>query len=96
MADIVGKTAHSDSAETAMIAVRINGRSVRVPAGCSVAAAMMRAGIWSLRQSVSGQPRGALCGMGICFECRLTIDGQTQQRSCQLLCREGMEIHSDA
>ena len=77
------------------VTVRINGHTKNVPVGCSVAAAVMRSGEWTLRQSVTGQPRGALCGMGICFECRLTIDGVPQQRSCQTLCREGMEIDSD-
>lgn len=77
------------------ITVRINGHPKKVPAGCSVAAAVMGSGAWTLRQSVSGQPRGALCGMGICFECRVTIDGALHQRSCQTLCRDGMEIHSD-
>jgi predicted molibdopterin-dependent oxidoreductase YjgC len=78
------------------ITVRINGHPINVPAGCSVAAAVMGSGVWALRQSVTGQPRGVLCGMGICFECRLTIDGAPHQRSCQTLCREGMEINSDA
>ena len=77
------------------VTVRINGHTKNVPAGCSVATAVMGSGAWTLRQSVSGQPRGALCGMGICFECRLTIDGVPHQRSCQTLCRDGMEIDSD-
>ena len=78
------------------ITVRINGHPINVPAGCSVAAAVMGSGAWALRQSVTGQSRGVLCGMGICFECRLTIDGTPHQRSCQTLCRDGMEINSDA
>ena len=48
--------------------VRMNGVSVDAAAGMSVAAALMRAGI-PCRTSVSGEPRGALCGMGICFDC---------------------------
>jgi D-hydroxyproline dehydrogenase subunit gamma len=34
--------------------------------------------------------------MGICFECRVAVDGQQYVRSCQLLCREGMEVTLDA
>jgi sarcosine oxidase subunit alpha len=34
--------------------------------------------------------------MGVCFECRVTIDGEPNQRSCQTLCREGMEVQTDA
>jgi sarcosine oxidase subunit alpha len=32
--------------------------------------------------------------MGICFECRVTIDGQPHARSCQIPLREGMEIRT--
>ncbi len=44
------------------------------------------------RRSVSGEPRGPLCGMGICFECRVTIDGREHCRSCQVPAAEGMEV----
>jgi predicted molibdopterin-dependent oxidoreductase YjgC len=79
----------------ATIAVRVNGQVIEVPPGTSVAAAVMRSGTWTLRTSIGKEPRGALCGMGICFECRVTIDGALHQRSCQTLCRAGMEITSD-
>ncbi|MFL5243949.1 MAG: (2Fe-2S)-binding protein [Gemmataceae bacterium] len=74
------------------IAVTINGRPTEVSEGCTVAAAVMLTSGSCFRLSVTGQPRGPLCGMGVCFECRVTIDGQPQQRSCQTLCREGMCI----
>lgn len=77
------------------ITLRINGRQVAVPLGTTVAAAVLRSGQAAFRRSVTGQPRGPLCGMGICFECRLSIDGQPQRRSCQLVCREGMEVTTD-
>ena len=62
----------------------------------SLAAALLNAGVTSFRQSVHGEMRGPLCGMGICFECRLTIDGQLHVRSCQLVCRPGMEVETNA
>jgi len=77
------------------IEISINGRSVRVPGGVSVWAALTRAGIEHARRSVSGEPRGALCGMGICFECRVTINGVAHRRSCQLECAQGMAITTD-
>ena len=73
----------------------VNGRAVKVPAGTTVAAALMGAGIDVFRRSVGGEPRGPLCGMGICFECRVTIDGVPHRRSCQTLCRGGMVVHTD-
>ena len=42
-----------------------------------------------------GEPRGPLCGMGICFECRVTIDGEAHCRSCQTECRNGMDVRTD-
>jgi len=76
--------------------LRVNGRLVNVPDGVSVAAAILIAGVTTFRRSVTGQPRGPLCGMGICFECRATIDGVPRQRTCQLPAQSGMEIQTDA
>lgn len=72
--------------------VKVNGVSVPVPRGSTVAAAVLLSGRFAFRRSVSGELRGPLCGMGICFECRVAVDGQPHVRSCQLLCREGMEV----
>lgn len=73
------------------IALSVNGRTIRVPAGASVAAAILQAGV-PFRTSVTGEPRAALCGMGICEECRATIDGVSHARTCQRTAVEGMEI----
>jgi D-hydroxyproline dehydrogenase subunit gamma len=78
----------------AWIAVTVNGRSVAVAAGATVASAMMIAGS-HCRKSVSGEPRSPLCGMGICFECRAMIDGVPHRRSCQMVCAPGMEIRTN-
>jgi predicted molibdopterin-dependent oxidoreductase YjgC len=77
------------------IQIRVNGKTVRVESGTIVAAAVTLAGEIRFRKSVLGQPRGPLCGMGICMECRVTINGQTQCRSCQTLCEDGMEVWTD-
>jgi sarcosine oxidase subunit alpha len=77
------------------IQINVNGRPVSVPPGTVVAAAVARAAVNGFRRSVLGQFRGPLCGMGICFECRITINGQTQCRSCQILCENGMDVHTD-
>lgn len=74
--------------------VRVNGASVSVPAGATVAVAMAIAG-QPCRTSVSGEPRGPLCGMGICFECRAVVNGIPHSRSCQLLCEPHMEVSTD-
>ncbi len=73
--------------------VRINGKEFTVAEGTSVAAAVLNAG-YSMRTSIHGEPRAALCGMGICYECRVTIDGCQHRKSCQVLCATGMEIET--
>ena len=78
------------------ITLTINGAKQTVPRGTSVAAAILTSGVSMLRRSVSGEPRGPLCGMGICFECLVTINGDPYQRSCQMPCADGMEVATDA
>lgn len=76
------------------ITLILNGHSLTVPAGVTVAVAILMRGETHFRTSVSGQPRGPLCGMGICYECRVNIDGQAHARSCQIIALDGMEIHT--
>ena len=74
------------------VRLTVNGREVRVPVGTIVAAAIANAGVGVYRRSVQGEPRAPLCGMGICFECRVTIDGRAHSLSCQTVCEEGMRV----
>jgi D-hydroxyproline dehydrogenase subunit gamma len=72
----------------------VNGSTVSVPSGATVAVAVALAG-QACRTSVTGEPRGPLCGMGICYECRVAINGRPHCRSCQILCQPGMEVNTD-
>ncbi|MBD9413553.1 (2Fe-2S)-binding protein [Pseudomonas sp. PDM16] len=73
----------------------LDGRPLQVAPGTTVAAALMLGGDGTSRTSVSGQRRAPVCGMGICQECRVTIDGQ-RRLACQTLCRDGMQVESRA
>ena len=77
-----------------MVTLRIDGEEVTVPRGISVCAAVLATGASRFRTSVRGEPRGPLCGMGVCHECRLTINGREHARSCQVLCEAGMEVRT--
>ncbi|MGC2620618.1 MAG: (2Fe-2S)-binding protein [Acidobacteriaceae bacterium] len=77
------------------IALTVNGTAVTVRAGTTVAAAIAMAD-GPTRTSITGEARGPLCGMGICFECRVTIDGIAHQRSCQILCQPGMRVSTSS
>ncbi|HET9424156.1 MAG TPA: (2Fe-2S)-binding protein [Gemmatimonadaceae bacterium] len=72
----------------------VDGMPLDVETGLSVAAALMNAGL-HLRRSVNGDPRAALCGMGICHECRVTIDGEAHQRACLFTVAPDMAIARD-
>ena len=72
--------------------VTVDGRSLDVPRGTTVAAAIARAGTMRFHLSTGGEPRAPLCGMGICFECRVRINGRPYSLSCQTLCEEGMDV----
>jgi aerobic-type carbon monoxide dehydrogenase small subunit (CoxS/CutS family) len=76
------------------VTLSVNGSPVAVPAGATVAVAVAMAGK-ACRTSVSGEPRGPLCGMGICFECRVSINGRLHCRSCQIVCEPGMEVKTE-
>jgi D-hydroxyproline dehydrogenase subunit gamma len=76
------------------VLIRVNGKLIRVRSGTSVASAVLLAGESSFHRSITDEPRTALCGMGICYECRLTIDGRSNCRSCQILVTDGMKIET--
>jgi D-hydroxyproline dehydrogenase subunit gamma len=77
---------------SAAVPIRIDGRAVQAAADASVAAVLLNAGVHLFRRSVTGEARAPLCGMGICFECRVTIDGVAHRRACLEPVRAGMEI----
>ena len=82
---------HGGAAAT--IELRVNGQAVQVLRGSTVAAVLLNVAT-ACRISESGELRSALCGMGVCFECRATVDGIAHQRTCQMECREGMSVET--
>ncbi len=81
--------------DASSITIWINGIAVTVRASVTVSAALLNAGA-PCRTSIAGEPRTALCGMGICFECRAVVDGVPHRRTCQMLCRDGMRVQTQA
>lgn len=79
--------------ERGAIALTVNGSSLQVDAGTTVAAAVLISGLRT-RTSISGEPRAPLCGMGICFECRVTVNGVLHRKVCQVLCEPGMVVET--
>jgi sarcosine oxidase subunit alpha len=77
------------------VTLTVDGVSITMPTGSMVAAAVLKSGKHAFRRSAMGELRGPLCGMGICFECRVTIDGEAHSRSCQTTCENGMDVRTD-
>ena len=76
--------------------ITVDGRALDVPPGTLVAAAVeMAAPGRGARVSPAGLRRQPLCGMGVCGECRVAIDGHAHRLGCQSLCAPGMEIRTD-
>jgi predicted molibdopterin-dependent oxidoreductase YjgC len=69
----------------------VDGEEIIANAGETVAAAMMNARL-PIRTSVCGDARSALCGMGICHECRVEIDGRPGIRACLTTARAAMRV----
>ncbi len=77
-----------------MVRVIIDGEARDVPAYTTVTAALAMHAIVATRRSVSGQPRAAFCGMGVCHERRVSVDGRAHVLGCQTLCRDGTIIET--
>ncbi|SPL71102.1 (2Fe-2S)-binding protein [Acinetobacter stercoris] len=76
-----------------LVQLCINEHLVSVPEGTSVAAAIFQAEIITSRISVTGEKRTPFCGMGVCQECRVTINGK-RVLACQTLCQHGMKVET--
>ena len=75
------------------VTVAVEGRTLEVPAGETVAAVLLAAGIVPTRTTpVSGAPRAPYCMMGVCFDCLVEIDGSPNRQACMVPVADGMSI----
>ncbi len=78
------------------IKLTVNGETIQAYEGETVLAALIASGYKTLKTNpVSQKPRGALCGMGICFECAVTINGVPNTRACMTEVQEGMVVETN-
>jgi predicted molibdopterin-dependent oxidoreductase YjgC len=72
-----------------------DGKEIAAEPGQSVGAALIAAGYRSWRTTRhSGAPRGVFCGIGICFDCLVVVNGRPNQRACLAEVRDGDEVSS--
>lgn len=74
----------------ASFTLRLDDREVQALPGQTIAAALWRDGVVSWRYTRgSGRPRGVFCGIGVCFDCLVTVNGRPNQRACLTPARPG-------
>ena len=75
------------------VTIRVNGEPIQAFPGETLLAALIAAGIRALRKSpVREEPRGGFCGMGVCRECQVTVNGTPNIRACMVKVEAGMEV----
>lgn len=85
----------SEARAARTVSLSFNDQPLSVPAGISVAAALLMSGIRRFRATpVSESPRAPYCMMGVCFECLVDIDGVPNRQSCLVEVADGMRIRS--
>lgn len=77
------------------IQIVVDGNWLDAYEGETVAAVMIAAGIWKFRLTRSHKhPRGVYCGMGVCYECLVRVDGVDNVRACMTPVVDGMKVET--
>jgi D-hydroxyproline dehydrogenase subunit gamma len=74
------------------VTIALDGRAVVAHAGETVATVLLAEGEPATRTTVGGEPRGVFCGMGVCFDCLVVVDGVPNTRACMTYVAEGMDV----
>lgn len=78
-----------------VVTLTVDGRPLEARAGDTVAAALVAVGRLGFRTTLRGRaPRGVFCGMGICFDCVVTVNGVSGVRACVTPVAEGMRVET--
>ncbi len=76
------------------VSFRFDGAQITAYPGETVAAALIAAGIPATRLSRRGMPRGYFCGMGVCWECLVTVNDKPNRRACMTVVEDGMVVRT--
>jgi hypothetical protein len=72
--------------------ITVDGERIEGIAGQSLAGVLLAAGWSSWRRTASGAPRGVFCGIGVCFDCLITVDGERDVRACRRPASDGAVV----
>lgn len=76
------------------VTIVVDGVPHAVSGDITVAAALLNIGVMAFRRDLDGNARGPVCGMGTCFECRVTVDGVQNVRACLAAVRDNMSVET--
>lgn len=82
--------------QTEKLTFYVNGEPIQACRGETIHSALICAGYRQLRKSKTEQPRGVFCGMGVCYECLVTVDNGPRKQACATIVEEGIEVKIDA
>ena len=74
------------------LTITLDGRPVVAYAGETVATVLIAEGHSAMRTTAGGEPRGVFCGMGVCFDCLVVVDGVPNTRACMVFVADGMDV----
>lgn len=82
---------------SATVSITLDGRIVAAAEGIPLGAVLHRERDGVLRHTRrSGAPRGLFCGMGVCFDCVVTVDDRPGVRACVTPVADGMRVVTDS
>lgn len=85
--------AETPGGSTNELTLSFDGRPLKAVPGQSVGAALTAHGITAWRSTRKGaKPRGLFCGIGVCFDCLVTVNGSANQRACLVEVSDGMQL----
>jgi predicted molibdopterin-dependent oxidoreductase YjgC len=77
------------------VTITVDGVPLQAYLGETIAGALLANGQRAWRRTENGKPRGLFCGMGICFDCLVTVDGVSNVRACITPVSDGMVVETE-
>ncbi|RXZ66809.1 (2Fe-2S)-binding protein [Agromyces albus] len=82
-------------AQVDAVEITLDGETMRGVQGQTIAGIVLASGVLSWRRtSVDGRPRGLFCGIGVCFDCLVIVNGERDVRACQRRAVDGDAVAS--
>jgi predicted molibdopterin-dependent oxidoreductase YjgC len=77
------------------VTITLDGVPLQAYLGETIAGALLASGQRAWRRTAGGEPRGLFCGIGVCFDCTVTVDGVPNVRACITPVIEGMVVETE-